>query len=254
MFSSCKTETAPIRHLTPHSLPQTLTPSRLLSVSMHLTTLGTSYKWITQYLPGLFHEHNDLKIHPGCSLCQGFLLFQKGQYSVVQWFSDTCVCKLPVQGGCSPRGSERLDRLCPRPLRPPLPSPPPRLERTARLPVLPAEKDTQQFCPYRQNRRHTEKFPKWKAARGGGGVSVFLRACCTAKAWTAVTGLCPGPSPSSGPHLQPGTWGDCPGIWRWNMGFGATQIGVGSFSVGSPALASILGSTAPVGSWFLLPE
>lgn len=97
----------------------------------------------------------------------------------------------------------------PSPTAPTPPSPPPHLERTARLPVLPAEKDSPQSCPCRQTRRHMGKFPKWKA---GAGVSVCLRACRTARAWTADKAFCPAPSSSSGPHPQPGTWGGCPGV------------------------------------------
>ena len=61
----CAHQTTP-----PHfRFPQALVPSLLLSVSMNLPILGTSYKWShailsLQSVSGLFSQHNVFNIHP----------------------------------------------------------------------------------------------------------------------------------------------------------------------------------------------
>ena len=71
--------------LKPHPSSNCPVPSSWQSpvafLSLSLAALGTTYKWIIQYLP--FHErltyftpHNVLKFHPCCSICQNSLLLK----------------------------------------------------------------------------------------------------------------------------------------------------------------------------------
>ena len=52
--------------------PQPLAPTVLLSLSMNLTTLGTSYKWnhtvFSLQSLAYFIQHNVFKVHPCCSM------------------------------------------------------------------------------------------------------------------------------------------------------------------------------------------
>ena len=63
----------------PLPLPQPLVTSILLSVSMNLLILGTSYKWnhtlfVLLFL-AYFIKQNVFKIHPCCSIYQNFIPF-----------------------------------------------------------------------------------------------------------------------------------------------------------------------------------
>ena len=62
----------------PFHSPQTLAPA-ILSASMNLTTLGTSYKWnhtlFVLLCLAYFTEHHVLRVYPLCSLCLDFLPF-----------------------------------------------------------------------------------------------------------------------------------------------------------------------------------
>ena len=154
-----------------------------------------------------------------------------------------------MQGGCSPRGSE-LGRPCPRPL----PHP--------RQAILPTWKELPgpQYCLQRRTPPSFVHIDKpggaWESSQSGrqaqgrclseglldsnslDGRQSFL-SCPQSKLW----------APPSAGHL-----GRLPRSMNLEHCFGATQMEAGSFSVGSPALASLLGPAAPVGSWFLHPE
>ena len=80
-FHLAKWQLCPLSTLIPIPPPDTHPPATtvLLSVSMNLTTLGTSYKWNRPVFVLLwlvcFTQHNVLKVHPCGSMCQNFLSF-----------------------------------------------------------------------------------------------------------------------------------------------------------------------------------
>lgn len=72
IFSTCKTKTLYLPNNC--SLPLLPAPENtiLFSVSLNLTTLSASYErnhsFFCHPVPGLFHGHNILKLHPCCSM------------------------------------------------------------------------------------------------------------------------------------------------------------------------------------------
>ena len=92
--SILKTQTVPMRHSVPFPLPQPLTPTILLSVSMELIALGALYEWtqIAFVLPCLPYvsEHNVFRVHPLCSLCQNCLPFRLDNIHCVDGPRSAC--------------------------------------------------------------------------------------------------------------------------------------------------------------------
>ena len=76
----------------------TLTP---LSVSVDLTTLGPLCKWnhtiFVLLCLAYFTQHNALKVHPCCSMCQDSFLFEAEQYSIV-WIEDIFFIHSSISG------------------------------------------------------------------------------------------------------------------------------------------------------------
>ena len=69
-LSSQPATLSPLKTLTTQPLPPVPGTHHLLSVSVRLTPLGTSYGWNHIVFVLLWAYHNVLKIHPSCSMCQ----------------------------------------------------------------------------------------------------------------------------------------------------------------------------------------
>ena len=85
---------SPHETLSPLPLPQPLTPTILLSVSMELIALGALYECtqIAFVLPCLPYvsEHNVFRVHPLCSLCQNCLPFRLDNIHCVDGPRSAC--------------------------------------------------------------------------------------------------------------------------------------------------------------------